>query len=201
MMELDIKKQLEELIKEQRERIPRLKENDSPYCPYSYEEEDDRAYTKWIENTKRFLNIHFRNDKFIEQFENLEKGVYVLTPKIQQKLLAILEAFLNHPTIIEKTKINNPTNGININNNMTNTNTQSQQQSQQQTIDILIKSLEEELSVSQLKEIRQLVREENGDLEKAKPKVIEKLKSFGEGLISNILANIITNPSIWSQLG
>ncbi len=200
-MELDIKKQLEELIKEQRERIPRLKENDSPYCPYSYEEEDDRAYTKWIENTKRFLNIHFRNDKFIEQFENLEKGVYVLTPKIQQKLLAILEAFLNHPTIIEKTKINNPTNGININNNMTNTNTQSQQQSQQQTIDILIKSLEEELSVSQLKEIRQLVREENGDLEKAKPKVIEKLKSFGEGLISNILANIITNPSIWSQLG
>lgn len=200
-MELDIKKQLEELIKEQRERIPRLKENDSPYCPYSYEEEDDRAYTKWIENTKRFLNIHFRNDKFIEQFENLEKGVYVLTPKIQQKLLAILEAFLNHPTIIEKTKINNPTNGININNNMTNTNTQSQQQSQQQTIDILIKSLEEELSVSQLKEIRQLVREENSDLEKAKPKVIEKLKSFGEGLISNILANIITNPSIWSQLG
>ena len=143
-MELDIKKQLEELIKEQRERIPRLKENDSPYCPYSYEEEDDRAYTKWIENTKRFLNIHFRNDKFIEQFENLEKGVYVLTPKIQQKLLAILEAFLNHPTIIEKTKINNPTNGININNNMTNTNTQSQQQSQQQTIDILIKSLEED---------------------------------------------------------
>ena len=200
-MELDIKKQLEELIKEQRERIPRLKENDSPYCPYSYEEEDDRAYTKWIENTKRFLNIHFRNDKFIEQFENLEKGVYVLTPKIQQKLLAILEAFLNHPTIIEKTKINNPTNGININNNMTNTNTQSQQQSQQQTIDILIKSLEEELSVSQLKEIRQLVREENGDLEKAKPKVIEKLKSFGEGLISNILANIITKPRIWSQLG
>lgn len=200
-MELDIKKQLEELIKEQRERIPRLKENDSPYCPYSYEEEDDRAYTKWIENTKRFLNIHFRNDKFIEQFENLEKGVYVLTPKIQQKLLAILEAFLNHPTIIEKTKINNPTNGININNNITNTNTQSQQQSQQQTIDILIKSLEEELSVSQLKEIKQLVREENGDLEKAKPKVIEKLKSFGEGLISNILANIITNPSIWSQLG
>lgn len=200
-MELDIKKQLEELIKEQRERIPRLKENDSLYCPYSYEEEDDRAYTKWIENTKRFLNIHFRNDKFIEQFENLGKGVYALTPKIQQKLLAILEAFLNHPTIIEKTKINNPTNGININNNITNTNTQSQQQSQQQSIDILIKALEEELSVSQLKEIKQLVREENGDLEKAKPKVIEKLKSFGEGLISNILANIITNPSIWSQLG
>lgn len=200
-MELDIKKQLEELIKEQRERIPRLKENDSPYCPYSYEEEDDRAYTKWIENTKRFLNIHFRNDKFIEEFENLGKGVYALTPKIQQRLLAILEAFLNHPTIIEKAKSNNPTNGININNNITNTNTQSQQQSQQQTIDILIKALEEELSVSQLKEIKQLVREENGDLEKAKPKVIEKLKSFGEGLISNILANIITNPSIWSQLG
>lgn len=200
-MELDIKKQLKELIKEQRERIPRLKENDGLWLTYSYDGEEYIAYTKWLANTKRFLNIHFQNDKFIEEFENLAKGRYALWPKQQEDLLATLEAFLNHPTIIEKAKSNNPTNGININNNITNTNTQSQQQSQQQTIDILIKALEEELSVSQLKEIKQLVREENGDLEKAKPKVIEKLKSFGEGLISNILANIITNPSIWSQFG
>ena len=200
-MELDIKKQLEELIKEQRERIPKLKEKDGLWLTYYYDGEEYRAYTKWLANTKRFLNIHFQNDKFIEEFENLAKGRDALCPKQQEDLLATLEAFLNHPTIIEKAKNNNPTNGININNNITNTNTQSQQQSQQQTIDILIKALEEELSVSQLKEIKQLVREENGDLEKAKPKVIEKLKSFGEGLISNILANIITNPSIWSQLG
>lgn len=200
-MTTEIKKQLKELINEQRERIPKLKKDDGAWNTYSYDNVENIAYTQWLENTKRFLNIHFQNDKFIEEFEDLAKGPYALWPKRQQKLLAILEAFLKHPTVIEKAKSNNPTSAINISNNITNTNTQSQHQLQQQTIDILIQALEEELSVSQLKEIKQLVREENGDLEKAKPKVIEKLKSFGEGLISNILANIITNPSIWSQLG
>ena len=44
------------------------------------------------------------------------------------------------------------------------------------------------------------IKEEKGDLEKAKPKVIDKLKSFGENVASNILANIITNPAIWTLL-
>ena len=66
---------------------------------------------------------------------------------------------------------------------------------------ILLKFFEDELSDSQLKELRQVVDEEKGDLEKAKPKVIDKIKSFGENVASNILANIITNPAIWSCLG
>lgn len=66
---------------------------------------------------------------------------------------------------------------------------------------ILLKFFEDELSDSQLKELKQVVDEEKGDLEKAKPKVIDKIKSFGENVASNILANIITNPAIWSCLG
>ena len=66
---------------------------------------------------------------------------------------------------------------------------------------ILLKFFEDELSDSQLKELKQVVDEEKGDLEKAKPKVIDKIKSFGESVASNILANIITNPAIWSCLG
>ena len=79
-------------------------------------------------------------------------------------------------------------------------NTNSQSQLQYQGIDILIKSLEDQLSVSQLKELKQIVNEEKGDLEKAKPKLIDKIKLFGENVASNILANIITNPAIWSLL-
>ena len=52
-----------------------------------------------------------------------------------------------------------------------------------------------------LNNLKQVVDEEKGDLEKAKPKVIDKIKSFGENVASNILANIITNPAIWSCLG
>ena len=117
------------------------------------------------------------------------------------KLLAILEAFAEYPNVIENNKLATQAGNINIHNNINNTNTQSQQQSQQQSIKILIKALEDQLSVSQLKEIKQVVEEAKGDLVKAKPKLIDKIKSFGENVASNILANIITNPTIWALLG
>ena len=115
-------------------------------------------------------------------------------------MLAILNAFLKYSTPIKNIpagKITRKETNITINN----TNTQTQQQSQQQSIEILVKALEDQLSISQLKELRQVVDEEKGDLEKAKPKLIDKIKSFGENVASNILANIITNPAIWSCLG
>ena len=48
--------------------------------------------------------------------------------------------------------------------------------------------------------LKQIVEKE-GDLEKAKPELIDKIKSFGKDVASNILANIITNPAIWPYLG
>ena len=120
--------------------------------------------------------------------------------RYNSKLLAILEAFAEYPNVIENNKLATQAGNINIHNNINNTNTQSQQQSQQQSIKILIKALEDQLSVSQLKEIKQVVEEAKGDLVKAKPKLIDKIRSFGENVASNILANIITNPTIWSCL-
>lgn len=114
-------------------------------------------------------------------------------------MLAILEAFEKYPQVIERSKMLNQSANINIHSNISNTNTQNQSQSQE--IKILLNCLEDELSVKQLKELKQVVDEEKGDLEKAKPKVIDKIKSFGENVASNILANIITNPAIWSCLG
>ena len=109
-------------------------------------------------------------------------------------MLGILEAFKAIPTpitsVLEKT--NTPSIVIN------NSNSQSQEQSQ--NIDILIKSIEDAFTISQLKELRQIVNEENGNLEKSKPKLTEKIKSFGSNLASNIVANILTNPVIWSSI-
>lgn len=84
-------------------------------------------------------------------------------------------------------KSNNDT-GINI----------SLTQSQNQTINInvLISALEEELTNSQLKEIKDLMNE---DIPKSKKrtKIIDKIKSFGSDIASSIIANLLTNPSIW----
>lgn len=165
---------------------------------YSYADTINQQYIRWKEKTKRFLETNFPEDKHIAEFERLcnERD---LDPDQQERLVAILEAFVDFPSIIKRAE-NSSHNGVNVNTTISNTNTQSQQQAQQQSIEILIKALEDQLSVSQLKEIKQVVEEAKGDLEKAKPKLIDKIKSFGENVASNILANIIANPAIWSML-
>ena len=199
-MKEGIKKELYTLIQEQKDRIQRLQSDGSLYLPYYYSNEDNDKYIKWLTKTYRFLRTYFKNDDDVETFESVSKEYK--TPRQQKKLLYILESFLDYPNIIE-TKVEGMTelakggSRIIINN----TNSQSQQQSQQQGMEILIKSLKDQLSVSQLKELMQIVDVEKGDLEKAKPKLIDKIKSFGENVASNILANIITNPTIWSCLG
>lgn len=67
-------------------------------------------------------------------------------------------------------------------------------------VDLFTKAIEDVLTVSQIKELKKVVEEEGGDVEKAKPKLMEKLKSFGENLSSNIVANLLTNPTIWASL-
>ena len=196
-MKDNVKKELEALIQEQRERIPKLKCEVGAFAYYVYEPSVKEEYIKWRENTKRFLEINFTGDRYIDDFnETWDKKI---TPNQQNKLLAILEAFEKYPQVIENNKVLNQSANINIHSSISNTNTQSQ--SQNQEIKILLKSLKDELSVSQLEELKQVVDEEKGDLEKAKPKLMDKIKSFGENVASNILANIITNPAIWSCLG
>ena len=198
-MKEDIKKDLEALIQEQKVRIPRLQVRNDMLGRYYYGSEDEDEYTRWLTKTSRFLRTYFKNDEDIETFENVSKNF--LKPSQQKKLLSILESFLEYPGVIERRveEVADLTKGghhIVINNK----NIQSQQQSQYQEIEILTKSLENVLSISQWKELKQVVKEE-GDLEKAKPKLIDKIKSFGENVASNIVANIITNPAIWSCLG
>ena len=196
-MKENVKKELGALIQEQRDRIPKLKREVGAFAYYVYEPSVKEEYIKWRENTKRFLEINFTGDRYIDDFnETCDKKI---TPNQQNKLLAILEAFEKYPQVIENNKVLNQSANINIHSSISNTNTQSQ--SQNQEIKILLKSLKDELSVSQLEELKQVVDEEKGDLEKAKPKLMDKIKSFGENVASNILANIITNPAIWSCLG
>lgn len=84
---------------------------------------------------------------------------------------------------------------INIHNNLS----QSQQQSQTVNNTILLDALKEALTGRQFREIEEIVKVEK-DPEKARPKIIQKLLSFGENVASDVLANVITNPTIWSGL-
>src|SRR5690606_36010560 len=110
----------------------------------------------------------------------------------------LIESFvsdINKFGLPSKDKLPEKTDGINITVNQS----QNQTQSQKQTvnIDIIIKALQEELTGKQLSEIQQIIDEEEKP-ETKQNRIVEKLKSFGKDIASNVIANILTNPALYS---
>lgn len=70
--------------------------------------------------------------------------------------------------------------------------------SQNQTVNIqfIMTALEDHLTGKQLREVKEIVKSEEPKDRKL-TKIVDKLKSFGGDVVSNILANILTNPGIW----
>jgi hypothetical protein len=157
---------------------------------------DESVYERWKNIIIRFLSTNYPNDISSSDFrkvaEEFEKKHY--SPSSLKKMLGILEAFKTIPTPI--TTIDNTTNKPSIVIN----NSNSQSQNQSQNIDAFVKIFEDAFTISQLKELKQIVSAENGNIDKAKPKLIEKIQSFSSNLAPSIVANILTNPTIWSSL-
>lgn len=187
---------LDMLISELKEMIPTLQYSDS-FVPY-YEYNDMGKYEKWLAAAKRFLSIHFPNDKYVLEFEETSKKN--LWPDQQQRLLAILEAFANLPTIVPQNNKKQKDKGVTITTNINNTNNQSQSQEQSVAINIFLEAIKDDLTGRQLKDLKEVIKDSGDDKEKARNGVIDKLKSFGSDVASNIVANIITNPMIWTSI-
>ncbi len=73
---------------------------------------------------------------------------------------------------------------------------QNQEQNQKIKLNIILEAFQEELAVKQLKDLQEIIDNESYK-ERKKSKLIEKLKSFGNNVITNIVANILTNPNIF----
>ena len=67
-------------------------------------------------------------------------------------------------------------------------------------VNLFNEAIKDDLTGRQIKELKQIVEDENGDMKKARPKIVDKLLSFGKDVASNIVANLLTNPSIWNGL-
>ena len=65
---------------------------------------------------------------------------------------------------------------------------------------MFLDAIKNELTGRQIKELKDVVAQAGNNLQKAKPQIIDKLKSFGENVLSNIMATILTNSTIWSLL-
>lgn len=155
--------------------------------------------------TKRFISIKYLKDKDVNEFESISKEK--LGPEQQKRLLAILEAFAVLPTVIPDNRTTQITekkgkgkDAINVITTINNSNSQSQSQEQSLAVELFIEAIKDDLTGRQIKELKSVVAEADNDLQKARPGVLAKFKEFGADVASNIVANLLTNPMIWSGL-
>lgn len=154
--------------------------------PVLYIENGDK-YLLWIENCKRFLMSNYKEDIALENFEEATKKEPETNGDIY-KLIAILKSLISIPAICPKKK-EEKVKGEHIVVNVS--------QSQNINIDIVIQAIKDEIGRKGIKDLKDI----EGDTEEAKKQnLLSKLKGFGESTLSNILANILTNPTIWTQL-
>ena len=87
--------------------------------------------------------------------------------------------------------------GIKIVNNLTQSQTQSQEQNV--VVNILLEAIKDDLTGKQRKELLAIAKEASTP-EEAHKGILEKLKSFGADVSASIVANILTNPQVWSVI-
>lgn len=80
--------------------------------------------------------------------------------------------------------------------NLTIIQNQEQEQNQRIKLNIIIDAFQEELTGKQLKELQEIIDSESDNKTK-KLNIIEKLKTFGSDILTNIVASILTNPNIY----
>lgn len=177
---------LQSLIKKQKKRIPTLQQTQ-----VGYDYPDMLAYYTWVQTTKRFLRLHFLGDESVVEFCKLSKES--ISPSQQEKLLAILNAFVAFPITIKNDVQMENEEKTNFVVNVTNNNSQSQNQEQSIIVQQILDAFRDELTGRQLKELESIIAKAENDLHKAKPNIIAKLMEFGGNVASNILATILTN--------
>lgn len=163
---------------------------------------DHSEYTTWKNTVIRFLSVQFKGDRCINDFEEAAHSMdkYGVRQSLFNQLLGILRSCKTIPTKVEKVvavKAEKPENTVNFHNTISQS--QAQSQSQEIAINIFLEAIRDDLTGKQIKEIKEILQTEK-DIEKAKPKLIDKILSFGSNVGASILANLITNSSIIGSL-
>jgi hypothetical protein len=184
---------LEELIKEGESLSPTI-----TYVPsgpnvirtYSvYKTSEPERYQNWQSSTQRFVKSFHASD--VEEVKEASKK---LSPDNHRKILGVLRAIKLLPNEPAK-EVNNRsgwTNNIHIANNQNNT--------QLLTLNLFLDAIKDELTGKDFRAIKEIMQDYEKEPEKTKTKLIEKVKGFGGDVLSNIVANILTNPTIYNRL-
>lgn len=142
-------------------------------------------YQDWISSVRMFIRRH---DK--DEYNEIKNAFEEIRPENHKIILGSLRAIKNFPKelskdiTIEKEK-NFPV--VNV----------YQNQQTNVSITLINEAFRSELNDNQRKEIQTIIDDKELEPKKKKSKIVETLKKFGGDIASNILANILTNPSFF----
>lgn len=121
------------------------------------------------------------------------------TPQAKSEAIELLNGLIEDLKNFGFPKPNDSSNnGLNVLVNQHNN--QNQTTSISINIDFIIDVLKGELRNSEIEEVKEILESKEEGKEKKK-KFIDKIKSFGSDVASNVLANILTNPQVYEKLG
>ena len=162
---------------------------------------DDKSFGEWKTRTLVTLahvfgenHSHYKALKSIKAF-NYSNVTHLAIGKSKELLIGLIENLKKFGMPLPTKNMND---GISLQINQENN--QSQSSTIIINIDLILESLKYGLSGSQIEELKEIL-ESNQEPKAMKKKFVEKIKSFGSDVASNILANLLTNPKVYEQLG
>lgn len=157
------------------------------YSVYTTSVQD--KYQDWLSSVLRFIKTYHSSD-----LDEVKEASKKLSTENHRKILGILRAIKLLPNEPEKPMNDEKvsTNNINITNNQT--------VSQQLTLNLFLDAVKDELTGKDIKALKEIMKNYESEPEKTKSKLIEKIKGFGGDVLSNIVANILTNPTIYNGI-
>lgn len=153
-----------------------------------YKSNSEEEYQNWISAIKRVIKTSFPSELI-----DVKKLTAEISPENHRKILGLLNSLKRFPTEpISDTK--QESKSVIIQNH------QIQNNHQSIVFNIFIEAIKDEITGKQLKELKEIMKDFDKEPKKAKTAVLEKLKGLGSDVLSNIVSNILTNPSIYGAL-
>jgi len=163
------------------------------------------TFISWQESTTTTIEHLYPSGGTIQRFsdidaydEYMEYGNGVPTATKEAK--DFIETLINNIDLLglQKNYSQEAEKGVNV--TVTQSNDQNQSTQVSIKLDFILNAVKGELRDSEIEELKEILAKEEDPKEKKK-RFIDKIKSFGSGVASNILANILTNPEVYAQFG
>ncbi|WP_291103985.1 MULTISPECIES: hypothetical protein [unclassified Flavobacterium] len=166
-----------------------------------------QEFNNWRKITSTTLsNIYTNKEDLIQKFESIKAWVTVMsgsgdrTNQAKREAEDYLKSIISDIEHFGLPQLIDSKQSEKLSVNVHQQNNQNQSTSVNINIDFILDVLKGELRNSEIEEVKDILESDDEPKEKKK-KFIDKIKSFGSDVASNILANILTNPQVYEQIG